>query len=138
MYRFNLNLLLFFVTTIVIGIGFKAEAGIDQGGCIQPQSFYNMKHNYRLQHKSFWTMDPSSTPDHIKINPIITYHDMGYFTLTPKNDVKKGNSEMICKQHFFEDSKVFLTWIGKDCAHMYFMRQFEKLKDSVMYLPFTK
>ncbi len=126
---------------VIIGVLFwlqvysTAQAGVDHGST-KAATFNNMKNNYRLLPEESWRVSLGSSADFVRIDVAITYEKEGYFMVSKGQRVFASGFE-VCGSHQVKGGSV-ITWLGHDCGNAYFKMEFDKLKERVRYLEFSK
>ncbi len=116
----------------VAGLAF---GGVDQGNPhFSFRSVYNLIHDYRLQVVGEWDVDFATNPDVARIDVVSTYRAFGHFEIASAD----GGRPASCANRKIVDTTLALFWIGTDCSHPFFVREFETVFSAIQPVAFNK
>lgn len=95
-----------------------------------------MVHDYRVTALGL-VAAPTGVDGGIRLEGPLTYRDVGHFVIA-NHAPALGQGESVCGKRIVADTDATIFWIGRDCAHTYFMHKFGDLVAGVHKLSFSK
>ena len=123
------------LTILVLALmAMTARAGVDQGNPrMSSHSVYNLVHDYRIQIGGNWQVDAVTNPDQVRVDVVSTYRSIGHFLIAAPD----RRFPATCRSQPIAGTGRTLYWIGVDCSHPFFVRQFESLLEMIRPVQFN-